>query len=802
MTTPKARSRVRYGRVARPRLQRVFDSVPGGGVGMLVAPAGAGKSVLMGQWVGDHDSCWLALTDMHNDGFALATAICEGLHDEHEAFDAGIAELAPNGGSRLGAEYVRALCSELADLAIPVLMVIDDLHEVTDVDVLADVGQLLLHLPGNVRVLVSSRWDLPLGLGRMRLRGDLIELRAADLAFGSDEATAMLELTAGRPISERQARALVDRTEGWAAGLQLAAISLAGEEDPDAFIARFAGDDRLVVDYLAGAVLQQLDERTRSFLLQVSVLKWMTPELCVAVTQDADARSILLMMADHGFFLTREGASLERFRLHQLIADVLRYQLAAEDPAAEAQCRRRAAEWLLSHHEYESGIDQLLAAGEPREAYEVLAVKGHHMFERGRIATVVRALTRVHGTMVPAGPEVQIHLLAAQLVADEYATAAENYRELSMRTDLTPGQRVAADTLGSLLGFAHLPLDEVRRLTDGVLRSVHEVDPASVPNFLGLGGTDSCEAIATGLSALTLFLEGDLAGSAHRLEHVMELPGIKYQPWRIIGLGMLAFVRCWEGRLTEAEGMALAALDTARDVGAMDHPSVVWAQMALSMLNADRLDVGVAEIHLGAVSVGVSRCRRPLYDQFHHILKVRHLAIAQGAEPALAYLRDNAPHGRLRPLIELALTSLHAQLLARTGLCRGRCVSSNRGARPAPPRESMCSLPAATQPEPERFWGHGILPQPICAPPSSAIFAGPWSRSRADNRELQGHWWRMRPSVLRRSGCSNRSSQRPRSCICCGPRPQCVVCGGWGHCWTAPRPPRRGGMARSNWSRS
>lgn len=132
-------------------------------------------------------------------------------------------------------------------------------------------------------------------------------------------------------------------------------------------------------------------------------------------------------------------------------------------------------------------------------------------------------------------------------------------------------------------------------------------------------------------------------------------------------------------------GLALAALDIARDAGAMDHPSVVWAQMALSMLNADRLDVGVAEIHLGAVAAGVGRCRRPVYDQFHHILKVRHLATARGAESALAYLRDNPPHGRLRPLIEQALASLHVQLLVRTGAVPEalRLVESRRGPGPA-----------------------------------------------------------------------------------------------------------------------
>lgn len=654
------------GGIDRPRLVGLLETIPGGGVGLLVAPAGAGKSVLMAEWARGHDPCWLSLSDAHNDAFVTAQDLASAVHEVHDTFDPTIARLAASGGSRLGATFVDALAAELAEVPAPVLLVLDDLHQVTDGEVLDDLGRLLLGLPGNVRAVASSRWDLPLGLGRMRLQGDLVELRSTDLAFEPDEAAAMLERASGRAITPTQAKALVDRTEGWAAGLQLAALSLANADDVDVFIDRFAGDDRLVADYLTGEVLRDLDDRTRSFLLRTSVLAWLTPQLCAAVTDEADAPFILHTLSDRGYFLTRTGPA-ERFRYHQLFADLLRFQLAVEDPTAEAQCRRRAATWLLDHHELASGVEQLLAAGEHREAFEVLDTHGHRLFEHGEVATLVHALTRIRDADDSLEPRLGILLLAAQVGADEFTAATENYRSLSHRRDLSPGERVAIDTLASNLGFGYLPAEEMRRLADGVLRSLPDVEPSSVPDFAGAGGADSCETMAAVCSSLAAFFLGDLESSASGLERALELPGAKYPLWRINALGMLALTRAWAGRLTDAEGLALTALDAARDVDAMDHIAVTCSHLALAVIKLDRLDVAAAGLHLDAAASCVSRCRRPPYEQLLHVLKVRHLSMTHGAQAALAHLRDVATPGVDRPVTAQCLKTLEARLLIQSG---------------------------------------------------------------------------------------------------------------------------------------
>ncbi|HEY9292216.1 MAG TPA: LuxR C-terminal-related transcriptional regulator [Microlunatus sp.] len=639
----------------------------------------------MSQWSSAYDPAWLALNDAHNDASVLARDLVAALHAVHRRFDPSIARLAAVGGHRLGATFVDALAVELANLPTSVVLVLDDLHQVSNREVVDDLAQLLLQLSDNVRVVVASRWDVPIGLERLRLAGDLVLLRSAELAFDADEATAMIEHSLGRRLTAKQAEALVARTGGWAAGLQMAALSLGPDVDVDVFIERFAGDDRLIVDYLTGEVLQGLDERTRSFLLRTSILESLTPGLCAAVTGDPDARSTLAWVADHGFFLLRTTPWHERFRYHQLFADLLRSELAAEDPAAEMLCRRAAASWLLDHHQYRSGIDQLLAAGAYQQAFAVLADRGYRLYEEGEIATLVRHLAVVHDSADAPEPLVAIHLLAAQVGADDFTAAAETYRTLARRDDLTPGERIAIDTLAAALGFSFLPLAEMRSLTDGVLRALPRVDPSSVPDFGGVGGADSCEAMATVLSAVADFFAGDLESSARGFERALELPGLKYPLWRVNALGTFALVRAWAGHLADAEKLAMTALDTARAANAMDQMAVVCAHLALAMVQLDRLEVGAAGIHLGAAASCVRRCRRPAYEELVQLQQVRHVAVVDGAERALEELRaDTFPVVR-RPVIESWRGTLEAQLLLRSGSLRQarRLLDANRD--PAPP---------------------------------------------------------------------------------------------------------------------
>ncbi len=675
----------------------MFESIPPRGVGLLVAPAGSGKSVLLSHWIGDRDGCWLSLSAAHNDARRLAADLVQGLHRSYPSFDPSVARLAGGGGGggRLGESFIDAVIAEFADLPPSVLLVLDDLHHLTNPDILSDLARLLSNLPSTARALVSSRWDLPLRLAQMRLEGTLVELRAAELAFAQDEALEMLQLTSGRDIRPEQASGLLARTDGWAAGLRLAALSLSNVSDIDEFVEHFAGDDRLIVDYLSTKILQDLDEHIRSFLLRTSVLEWLSPGLCTAVTGDENSHATLRNLVEHGLFLTPTQGGADRFRYHQLFADLLRYQFAAEDPAALIQCRRRAASWLLAHHEYAEAVEQLLAAGDHEAAFRILAIEGHRLFEVGEVATLHRLLRQVHDAYPAPPPVVSIHLLGAQVGADEFTAAAENHRQLHQRGDLSPGEKVAADSLVLVLGHGHLAVNELRRIAAQVLEALPHVERSTVPNFSGVGGADSCETMAAFHSSLGSFLAGDLHTCLVGLDDALNLPGTRYPIWRIQVLGLMALANAGRGYLAEAETFAFEALETARAAHAMDHISSSFAHLALAATNDDRLDLATAALHLDAAHASISRCRRPLYDALLHLQQVRHAALDDGAEVALTLLRV-APAGRVRrAMIQESLDSIETQLLIRTGAVR-EALHKARSTSPSAPAARIDALIATS----------------------------------------------------------------------------------------------------------
>ena len=249
---------------------------------------------------------------------------------------------------------VTALINELA--AGPggdeVLLVLDDYHAIGSQPVHASVGFLLEHRPPGLHVALASRADPPLALARLRARGQLTELRAADLRFTAGEAAGLLEQTGAGPgmaLPEAAVAALVARTEGWAAGLQLAALSLRGQEDVATFVAAFTGSHRYVLDYLAEEVLERQGEQVRAFLLETSVLDRLSGELCDAVTGRTGSQALLEQVERAGLFLVPLDEVRGWWRYHQLFADLLRARLQAEQPGRVAQLHRNAARWYEQH---------------------------------------------------------------------------------------------------------------------------------------------------------------------------------------------------------------------------------------------------------------------------------------------------------------------------------------------------------------------------------------------------------------------------------------------------------------------
>jgi LuxR family maltose regulon positive regulatory protein len=362
--------------VPRPRLAQRLDEGRGRGLVLVCAPAGYGKTVLLAEWVrrGRHPVAWLSLDVGDNDPARFwrhTVAVLDRLRP-------GISErmgllLGPPPPPSFEA-LVTALINEVAGQpdADGALLVLDDYHVISSQLVHSSLRFLLEHRPPGLHLALTSRSDPPLALARLRARGQLTELRAAELRFTPGEAAALLQQVAAAPggarpdapLPDAVAAALAARTEGWAAGLQLAGLSLRGQADVDGFVAAFTGSHRYVLDYLAEEVLERQPGRVREFLLETSVLERLSGELCDAVTGRPGSQALLEQVERAGLFVVPLDEVRGWWRYHHLFADLLRARLQAEQPGRVFELHRNAAAWYAERGLADDAIRHAVAAGE------------------------------------------------------------------------------------------------------------------------------------------------------------------------------------------------------------------------------------------------------------------------------------------------------------------------------------------------------------------------------------------------------------------------------------------------------
>ena len=313
--------------------------------------------------------------------------------------------------------------SELAEQVEPVVLVIDDVHELRSAEALRQLEHLLAVLPSSARVLLSSRRDLPIRLHQLRLVDEVAEIRAGDLRFTEREAR---ELLAGSAVSlsDAGAAALYERTEGWAGGLRLPVISLTGHADPERFVAEFSGTDRAIGEYLMAEMLERPPSEVQRMLLRTSLVDRMNGELADLLAGRSGSEGMLLELEDANAFVVALDAQRTWFRYHQLLADFLRLELRRKFADEVPDLHRRAAQWLADHGEVVEAVRHTLAAGDWPDAARLLA---DHLFgltldgQEGTIAALLRSF--------PAGasaddPELASARAAVQLAQGRSEEAA------------------------------------------------------------------------------------------------------------------------------------------------------------------------------------------------------------------------------------------------------------------------------------------------------------------------------------------------------------------------------------------
>ena len=399
----------RAGVLARASLQSLLEVGLGAKLCLVDAPAGFGKTTLLAQWraaAGGRQVAWVSLDEGDDDPTRFWVYVVEALRTVEPGVGASALAALGRPSADLYRMVLPGLLNELSRVELPLFLVLDDYHLITNPTCHQTLTFFLDHVPADVHVVLSGRSDPPLPLARMRARGELAEIRVADLQFTDEEALALLNGPMGLQLGTGDAQRLAERTEGWAAGLVLAGLSLRGRQDPSAFIASFHGDNRHVADYLSAEVLARQPDTIRRFLLGTSVLERLSGPLCDAVLEAEGSARLLEELERSNLFLVPLDDRREWYRYHHLFAELLRVELDSREPGLLVTLHRRAAAWHRQAGNLDEAIGHASAAGEFAEAAALIARHWLTYWRRGHRATVARWLDGLPEEAIMANPPV------------------------------------------------------------------------------------------------------------------------------------------------------------------------------------------------------------------------------------------------------------------------------------------------------------------------------------------------------------------------------------------------------------
>jgi len=342
----------RPGSIVRQDLLARLNEGVSGKLVILAAPAGWGKTSLLRDWCATDEAsraAWLSVDQDDNDPVRFWAHVLAAIAGVSPGIGEASLQLLTAPGAKDAEGILTPLINDLVDLAAPITLILDDYHLISNPNLLECVEYLVEHLPPTLRLVVSARSDPLLPLPRLRASGDMTEIRAEELRFTDDEAAELLNIKFDLGLAQEHIKALQRRTEGWAAGLYLAGLSLRGRPNPARLVSAFAGNDRQVADYLVSEVLDALTADVRSFMMRTSVLDRMSGSLCDAVAGCGGSWRILEGLERTNQFVISLDASRQWYRYHQLFAELLRHELDRTEPGLAPLLHRRASAWHREH---------------------------------------------------------------------------------------------------------------------------------------------------------------------------------------------------------------------------------------------------------------------------------------------------------------------------------------------------------------------------------------------------------------------------------------------------------------------
>ncbi len=631
--------------VRRPRLiERLNEGLLAGrapGVTLISAPAGFGKTTLIGEWIAicGLPVAWLSLDEGDSDPTrflthlvaAMQTLARNGVEGAKHAADFGKGVSRALDASRPQPPPIESTLTELLNeiTALPdhFILVLDDYHVIEATPVDRALAFLLEHQPAQMHLVITTREDPALPLSRLRSRGRLTELRAADLRFSPSEAAEFLNRVMGLTLSAEDIAALENRTEGWIAGLQLAALalqgtlSLQGRQDVHGFIRSFAGDHRYIVDYLVEEVLQRQPAAVRNFLLQTAILDRLNGPLCDAVTGQEGGNARLEALQRGNFFVVPLDDKRHWYRYHQLFAEVLHMHLMAEQPDLAPALHRRASAW---HEHFGLAVDAIrhaLAAKDFARAADLIELAVPAMRQSRQETTIVGWFKALPDDLLRFRPVLSVYYAGVLMLGGQLEDVESWLRDAERWLDTTADKSGQSETLSA--DRVVMDKEEFRRLpgTIAMYRAAIALTLGDVPatvkyarRVLDLVSENDhlLRGSAAGFLGLAYWTSGDL-DAAHRsyAECMARLLRIGHVSDAIGCSIALADIRIAQGRLREAMSAYERGMQLAVEQGAP----------ALTARGAADMHVGMSELY---------RERNDLKTAMHHLLRSKDLGEHMG----------------------------------------------------------------------------------------------------------------------------------------------------------------------------
>ena len=653
--------------VERPRLVEELAAASSAKLVLVDAPAGFGKTTVVAQWrssaIERRRFAWVSLDSGDDDPGQLWWHVVAALERACPELDVQdlLRALRAQAVLDIGRDVIPGLLARLAGLRSPVVLVLDDYHMIRERRCQDQLASLLLHLPPRLQLVLITRADPRLPLARLRATGEMVEIRMPELRFTPLQAAALVHAVAGAELTAADLADLVERTEGWPAGIYLAALSLRGHPEPGAFVRQFTGNNRFVVDFLAEEVLGRQPAEIRQFLARTSILDRFCAPLCDAVAGSGNAAGILDLLERENLFVVPLDDTRCWYRYHRLFAQVLTSQLARDEPGIVPALHQRASAWYTASGWVNEAIAHVLAAGDIPRSVELIARNWHAYVGVGRADTVRGWMRRLTDDQIAAYP------LAAHCAAWTAALSGEpeplhrwlTVIEASRYAGPMPDGLVSLESSAALLrgvyGFDGLPVmrESARQATR------LETNPRS-PWY----------TLARAAYGFSLYLSGDLTAAetvledAARSEACATLIGI-------LALSTLSLIAAGRGDIPRAEDLADMARGLATRDDLSEAPQASLAYTATGRVRAaqGRLPEARAEFE-HAVS---SRRRRPgmsPWATLEGILGLAQVLLDLGENAEAGELADEGQHVLAEfpeevDVLQARLDGLRRQLMAR-----------------------------------------------------------------------------------------------------------------------------------------